>query len=280
MGREPQPGLALLRLAQGRVDAAAAAIRARWRDADRPTGRECCRRAVEILLAEGDVGAARAAVDELAEAAATSARHPARVVRPSDGRGPAGRGRRPRGPDRAAPRPQAWQELDAPYEAARVRVLIGLACRELGDSDTAAMELDAARWGFQQLEAAPDLARVDELCGTESKGVSGLTGRELQVLRLIATGKSNRAIAADLVISEHTVARHVQNIFAKLGLRSRTAAAAFAFEQDVAVGQRGENDHVCACGEVGQSARCRPDPPFVPSLEYLTRQEGRINGCT
>jgi DNA-binding NarL/FixJ family response regulator len=81
---------------------------------------------------------------------------------------------------------------------------------------------------------------MDELCGTESKGVSGLTGRELQVLRLIATGKSNRAIAADLVISEHTVARHVQNIFAKLGLRSRTAAAAFAFEQDVAASQRGE----------------------------------------
>jgi DNA-binding CsgD family transcriptional regulator len=135
---------------------------------------------------------------------------------------------------------QTWQELDAPYEAARVRVLTGLACRQLGDSDTAAMELDAARWVFQQLEAAPDLARVNELCGTASKGVSGLTGRERQVLRLIATGKSNRAIAADLVISEHTVARHVQNIFAKLGLRSRTAAAAFAFEQDFAAGPRGE----------------------------------------
>jgi DNA-binding CsgD family transcriptional regulator len=241
-GRAPQPGLALLRLAQGHAGAAAAAIRTALEDANDRAERAALLAAyADILLAEGDAGAARAAADELAEAAAHS-RAPflravsaqatgAVMLAEGDARAALTELRRAR---------QAWQELDAPYEAARVRVLTGLACRRLGDSDTAAMELDAARWGFQQLEAAPDLARVDELCGTDSKGVSGLTGRELQVLRLIATGKSNRAIASDLVISEHTVARHVQNIFAKLGLRSRTAAAAFAFEQDVAAGQRGE----------------------------------------
>lgn len=241
-GRAPQPGLALLRLAQGHAGAAAAAIRTALEDAhDRAERAELLTAYADILLAEGDASAARAAVGELAEAAAhfsapflqaVSAQATGAVLlAEGDARAALTELRHAR---------QMWQELDAPYEAARVRVLTGLACRQLGDSDTAEMELDAARWVFQQLEAAPDLARVDDLCGTSSKGVSGLTGRELQVLRLIATGKSNRAIAADLVISEHTVARHVQNIFAKLGLRSRTAAAAFAFEQDFAAGPRGE----------------------------------------
>ena len=128
----------------------------------------------------------------------------------------------------------AWRELDAPYEAARVRVLIGLACRELGDCDTATMELDAARSVFRQLGAAPDVARVEALspaAGPEAP--MGLTGREVEVLALVATGKTNREIAAALVISEHTVARHVQNILAKLGVSSRTAASAFAFEHDL-----------------------------------------------
>jgi ATP/maltotriose-dependent transcriptional regulator MalT len=241
-GRAPQPGLALLRLAQGHAGAATAAIRTALEDAhDHAERAELLAACADILLAEGDVGAARVAADELAEAAAhfdapflhaVSAQATGAVLlAEGDARAALAELRRAG---------QAWQELDAPYEAARVRVLTELACRQLGDSDTAAMELDAARWVFQQLEAAPDLARADELCGTASKGVSGLTGRELQVLRLIATGKSNRAIAAGLVISEHTVARHVQNIFAKLGVRSRTAAAAFAFEQDLAVGPCGE----------------------------------------
>ena len=103
------------------------------------------------------------------------------------------------------------------------------------------MEFEAARAVFLELGVRPEVDAVDPLSG-QGRGDTGqpLTPRELEVLRLIAAGKSNRAIAADLVISEHTVARHVQNIFAKLGLRSRTAAAAFAFEQDVAAGQRGE----------------------------------------
>jgi DNA-binding CsgD family transcriptional regulator len=128
----------------------------------------------------------------------------------------------------------AWRELDAPYEAARARVLIGLGCRELGDRDAAGMELDAARSAFRHLGAAPDLARVDVLSPpVEPQAPMGLTGRELVVLALVAKGKTNREIAAALVISEHTVARHVQNTLFKLGVSSRTAAAAFAFEHDL-----------------------------------------------
>jgi DNA-binding NarL/FixJ family response regulator len=125
----------------------------------------------------------------------------------------------------------AWQQVDAPYEAARARVLIGLACRQLGDEDSAEMELDAARWAFRQLGAASDTARVDALSRTTAASAAGgLTGREAQVLRLVATGKTNRAIATDLFLSEKTVARHVSNIFSKIGLSSRSAATAYAYE--------------------------------------------------
>ncbi|HEX3268403.1 MAG TPA: LuxR C-terminal-related transcriptional regulator, partial [Gaiellaceae bacterium] len=127
---------------------------------------------------------------------------------------------------------QAWQELEAPYEGARARVLVGRACRELGDDEAFALELESARSTFEQLGAAPDLAEVGALGGSGADA-HGLTSRELEVLRLIASGKSNRQIASALVISEHTVARHVQNIFAKLRVTSRTAAGAFAFEHDL-----------------------------------------------
>ena len=127
-----------------------------------------------------------------------------------------------------------WQRLEAPYDTARARVLVGLACRALGDDDTAALELEAARDVFARLGAAPDAARVAALAGDAPAGAGhGLTPRELEVLRLVAEGRSNRAIAAALVISEHTVARHVQNIFAKLGVSSRTAASAFAYAHDL-----------------------------------------------
>ena len=121
-----------------------------------------------------------------------------------------------------------------PYEGARARVLVGLACRAVGDDDTAALELAAARATFADLGAGPDLRRVDALDPSAPKaGARGLTARELEVLRLVAGGESNREIAAALVISEHTVARHLQNIYAKLGVSSRTAASAFAFEHDL-----------------------------------------------
>jgi DNA-binding CsgD family transcriptional regulator len=124
-----------------------------------------------------------------------------------------------------------WQDLDAPYEAARTRELVGLACRALGDTDRAQLELDAAAWTFRQLGAAADLARVEAHSRPAAGHDTGaLTQREAQVLRLVAAGRSNRAIAVELVLSEKTVARHVSNIFAKLGLSSRSAATAYAYE--------------------------------------------------
>ena len=125
---------------------------------------------------------------------------------------------------------RAWRELEAPYEAARTQVLVGMACRALGDDDAAVLELDAAREVFTQLGAAPDLERLDERARRDTHG---LTLREVEVLRLVAAGSSNREIATALVISEHTVARHLQNIFAKLNVSSRTAASAFAFAHDL-----------------------------------------------
>jgi DNA-binding NarL/FixJ family response regulator len=122
-----------------------------------------------------------------------------------------------------------WLELDAPYEVARARELIARACSELSDDEAAALELEAARELYGRLGAAPDLARVSPTAG----GRHGLSERELEVLRLVASGKSNRAIATTLVISEHTVARHLQNIYGKLRVSSRAAATAFAFEHEL-----------------------------------------------
>jgi len=125
----------------------------------------------------------------------------------------------------------AWRDLEAPYEAARATVLIGLACRELADEDSARMELEGARQTFQDLGAKLDLATVERLLPSAAPtSAGGLTTREVEVLRLVAAGKSNRAIASELVISEKTVARHVSNIFTKLGLSSRAAATAYAYQ--------------------------------------------------
>jgi DNA-binding CsgD family transcriptional regulator len=127
-----------------------------------------------------------------------------------------------------------WRELEAPYEAARARIPIALACRALGDEDGAEMELDAARSVFEELAAAPEVGRVVELSQVEApEAAGGLTAREVQVLSLIAAGKTNRAIATELVISEKTVASHVSHIFTKLDLTSRAAATAYAYEHDL-----------------------------------------------
>ena len=126
---------------------------------------------------------------------------------------------------------QVWHELDVPHEAARARVLVGLACLALADEDAAAMEFTAARTVFMRLGAAPDLNVLEKLSKQNTAtSTHGLSVRELQVLRLLATGKTNHAIAADLSLAEKTVERHISNIFTKLGVPSRAAATAYAYQ--------------------------------------------------
>ena len=237
LGLEPQPGLALLRLGQGNGEAASAAIRRAVSETADPAARAGLLPAyVEIMLADGDVDGAREACGELQEIAARYGTDMLQaMVAQACGALELAAGDAGAALVSLRQAFQAWQELDAPYELAVTRVLVGRACRALGDEDGFEFELDAARRVFEQLGAAPSLAAVDSLTtGRESEATHGLTPRELEVLRLVATGKSNREIASALVISEHTVARHVQNILTKLGVASRTAAGAFAFEHDLA----------------------------------------------
>jgi len=234
-GREPEPGMSLLRLAQGWGDDAAAAIRRLLDETKDPIGRSRVLPAyVEITLEAKDSGAARTAADELARIAGqidapylhALASHATGAVLLAEG-------------DARAALTElrnafvSWRRLDAPYQSARVRVLIGLACRELGDEGTAELELVAARTAFEELGAAPDVDHITRLLGMlspSSRATGGLSVREREVLALVASGASNRAIATQLVISEKTVARHVSNIFTKLGLSSRAAATAYAFK--------------------------------------------------
>ena len=233
VGRQPQPGLALLRLAQGDVGAAQSAIRRVLDEAgDRVSRATLLPAYVEIMLAADDLAAARLGAYQLSQIAAdvgapllrAVAAHATGAVLLGEGDGRAALEELRRGW-------KVWHELDAPYEAARARVLLGLACRELGDQDGAAMELDAARSAFEQLGAMPDVVRVETLArAAPSRKAGTLTARELQVLRLVATGMANRAVAAELFLSEKTVARHLSNIFNKLDVSSRSAATAYAYE--------------------------------------------------
>ena len=234
-GRRPEPGLALLRSAQGDHAAAVAMIRRAVDEADGFGRLKLLEPCTEILLAAGDLAGAREAAAALAQLAddsgvallrATAARCDG-VVRlaAGDARGAL-----------AALRQAAtlWQGLDAPYESARVRVQIGLACRALGDADTAELEFDAARQVFRGLGAVPDLARVDALVeSADAQRPGGLSAREIEVLRSVAAGRTNREIAVELGISERTIDRHVSNIYAKLGVSSRAAATAYAYEHDL-----------------------------------------------
>jgi DNA-binding NarL/FixJ family response regulator len=187
---------------------------------------------VEIALAAGEVEEAARASDELAAIAGTHGSDALQALS-AYARGALALARDEAGAALTALRESslAWLALEAPYEEARARVLIGLACRELGDHDGAELELDAARAAFEQLGAQPDLARADALARSEVFGDRfGLSPRELEVLRLLASGETNRAIAGVLVLSERTVDRHVSNIYAKLGVSSRAAATARAYE--------------------------------------------------
>ena len=231
-GRKPYPGLALLRLAQGQAEAADTAIRVALREVQARRPRvHLLRAAVDIALERCDLVAARAAASELdaiarkvdapflrGAAAQAAAAVALAETRPAEAL------------DQARRACDAWQELAAPYELARVRVLIGLAYRALDDAEGAELEFDAAHEVFDRIGAAPDAVRVSQLASPPVARSGGLTGREVEVLRLIATGATNRVIAQRLEISEKTVARHVSNIFTKLDLSSRAAATAYAYE--------------------------------------------------
>jgi DNA-binding CsgD family transcriptional regulator len=232
-GRKPSPGLALLRLGQGNVEAAGAAVRRMLEETRESRSRaRLLGAAVEIMIAQHDLAAARTAADELSQIARTfesrvlnaTAAHACGAVALAAGESGAAL-------ELLRSALTIWQELRAPYEIGRVRELIGRAYRLLGDEEGAQLEFDAAQEMFDRLGAAPDSARVASLLGQHSAPASGaLTGREVEVLRLVATGKTNRAIATDLSISEKTVARHLSNIFTKLDLPSRSAATAYAYE--------------------------------------------------
>jgi DNA-binding NarL/FixJ family response regulator len=232
-GRDPQPGLALLRLAQGQVEAAMTAIARAMDDPGLRRRRSWILPAyIEIALAANDIASARTAAQSLSGIATDDAAEYLRalaahatgsvLLAEGDALGALSALRRAT---------SLWSDLEAPYEAARTRAVIGLACRALGDEESAVLELDGARAQFEALGAAPDAARVAALAHAKSHTPSSsLTSREVEVLRLIATGKTNRAIAGALGISEKTVARHVSNMFTKLDLSSRAAATAYAYE--------------------------------------------------
>jgi DNA-binding CsgD family transcriptional regulator len=232
-GCDPQPGLALLRLAQGRLDSASAALKRLLCATTDPLRRASLLPAyLEIMLADGDTAAASGACDELRELAESfdtdvlrGAVAQARGAIALAGKDPA-----------AALDPlrrafEIWMQLDAPYDAARVRVLIGRACSALGDDDGARLQFSAAKNVFERLGARFALARLstEEASGTAERD-HPLTARELDVLRLISTGSTNKAIAAQLRVSGRTIDRHVGNILRKLDVPSRAAATAYAYD--------------------------------------------------
>ncbi len=235
-GCEPLPGMALLRLAEGRVDAAVAAMRSVADGAGvqqglgaGPARVRLLGTYVEVLIAAGDLDGANAAADELERIATTfdapflraAAAQATGAVRFAGGQTTAAL-------SHLREAWAGWEQLGMPYESARVRVLLGRICRRLGDDETAHLHFEAARSVFGRLGAAPDLIELDRLTSAGGGPLGALTERERQVLSLIAAGETNRQIGAALGISEHTVARHVSNIFDKLAVSSRTAAGAVA----------------------------------------------------
>ena len=228
-GWVPQPGLALLRIAQGEIADGQSMIRHAVAGADEGTRRRLLPALVEVELAAGDVVAARRAADELI-ALSRSAPTPmlVAVAGSSDARVLLAEGDAAAAVTAAEAARSAWSALAAPYEAARCRVVRARASRELDRADPSVADLEAARTVFVELGAGPALAEVNELLGIRPTGA--LTEREVEVLRLVSTGLTNRGVATRLSLSEKTVARHLSNIFGKLGLSSRSAATAYAYE--------------------------------------------------
>jgi DNA-binding CsgD family transcriptional regulator len=229
-GHEPQPGLALLWLARGRQESALGAIR-RLLAEPRDLVHRCqlLPAGVQILLACGETDQAANLADELTDTAASFESAAQRAMAGYA----VGSVRLARGDATGAVPPlrtasRLWSRVGARYEVARCRMLVGRAYQLLGDLDSARSELTEARRTFADLGAVPAEREASQLLQPVAPG--GLTAREVEVIRLVASGRSNTEIAAELVLSEKTVARHLSNIFGKLDVSSRTAAAAFAFE--------------------------------------------------
>ena len=233
-GHDPQPGLTLLSLSQGRVDAAVAVVRRMLEEVPDPVHRSrMLPAAIEVLVAGGDLDAAAAAADELGQiasgfglvplsASAAYAKGTVALAR-SDPKSAL--------PDlRLAWR--TWLDFGARYHAAWARARIGQSFRVMGDEDSARAELAVAGRTFEELGAVPALQEVQRLLGGGRP--DGLTARELEVLRLVAAGRTNPQIASELFLSEKTVARHLSNIFGKTNVKSRTEAAAYAFQHQLA----------------------------------------------
>jgi ATP/maltotriose-dependent transcriptional regulator MalT len=234
-GHGAQPGLALLRLSQGRVTAAAATVERALSEPHVPAERAKLLAArTEIALAGGDVATARGAADDLATLAVELGSPLVLTAMSSDATAAVllAEGDAQAALSAARHACLGWRDVEAPYEEARSRQLIALACGRLDDTEAAAMELTAVKRVFARLGAAPDVASVEALLGYRH-APGGLTEREVEVLRLVATGSTNRAVAGKLTISDKTVARHIHNIFTKLGISSRSAATAYAYEHDL-----------------------------------------------
>jgi DNA-binding CsgD family transcriptional regulator len=235
-GAPTQPGLALLRLAQEDIDTAVLGIRRALTETKGQLERlELLTAGLTVMLAAGDLEAARDAVVELAAFAQSYDTAAVRTeVAAARGALALAEG------DAASALPllrsaaRWWRELEAPYAVATLSVSIALACRSLGDEEAAQLELEAARATFSRLGARPDVDRVERLLHpSPAAGLHGLTAREIEVLRLIAMGKTNQAIAKELFVSERTVHRHVSNIFDKLGVHSRAAAASYGIQHPI-----------------------------------------------
>jgi DNA-binding CsgD family transcriptional regulator/Tfp pilus assembly protein PilF len=236
LGGDPQPGLALVRLAQGHAAAASTALGGALSDRSTPPMRRAQLLAaqVEVALTTGDIALARAAAGELCSIADVFDR-PAAYARAKLARGAVRLANQDAGGAMADLRAACtiWCDLGLPYEEAQTQLLIGAAAKELGDEEGALLAIRAACAGFERLGARADLRRATAWLDRPPRP-AGLTARELDVLRLLAAGKTNQQIAADLVISGHTAGRHVQNIYTKLGVSSRAAATAFAVEHHLA----------------------------------------------
>src|SRR5262245_5479695 len=230
--RPVEPGFALLRLAQGRPDVARAMIGRAIEETPGPLARSpLLEGLVEISIALGDIAAARAATDELAALAALTATPLLEAIASrADGVTLLAAGDPGAALTSLRRALDHWQALDDPYDAARARVEIGRACLALGDNETATIELASARATLVRLGAAPDVRRLDALTATPPPIPGGLSTREVEVIRLLVRGSTNREIATELGISERTVDRHVSNIYTKLDISSRAAATAFAYE--------------------------------------------------